>query len=224
MPTRILIADDNPVVRTAVRQLLESTDHWEITEVENGREAIAKAQELRPNLIILDLVMPVMDGLAAARELSKILPNTPLLMNTLHWSPQVEVEAQKVGVRKVVSKVESQTLVSVVREVLAKEPPASIAEQTVALTMPPPVLHRSPRSSNPPTKPLPNHPARPQQAPRKLRGVAALRTRPPSSQICASTLVARLADSRRESCSLRLQVSSAKRNRFSVRYPSPAKM
>ena len=67
MPVRILIADDNPVVRTALRHLLESVGHWEIIDVENGLEAIAQAQEFRPNLIILDLVMPVMDGLTAAR-------------------------------------------------------------------------------------------------------------------------------------------------------------
>jgi CheY-like chemotaxis protein len=58
---RILIAEDNPVVRTALRGLLQSAGPWEIVEVENGLEAVAKAQELRPNLILLDLVMPVMD-------------------------------------------------------------------------------------------------------------------------------------------------------------------
>src|SRR5258708_32608242 len=102
MPVRILIADDNPVVRTALRHLLESVGHWEIIDVENGLEAIAQAQEFRPNLIILDLVMPVMDGLTAAREISRLLPDIPLLMHTLHPYPQVELEAQKVGVRRVV--------------------------------------------------------------------------------------------------------------------------
>ena len=91
MPIRILIADDNPPVRTALRHLLESTGGWEVVDAENGQQAVAKAQELRPNVVILDLVMPVMDGLAAARELSKLLPGIPLLMHTLHWSPQVEI-------------------------------------------------------------------------------------------------------------------------------------
>src|ERR1017187_9226779 len=138
MPTRILIADDT--VRTALRQLLESVGHWEIIDVENGREAIAKAQELRPQLVILDLVMPVMDGLAAARELSKLLPEIPLLMHTLHWSPQVELEAQKVGVRKVVPKADSKGLVSAIQQALAAEPPAAVAALSDAIpaVLPPP--------------------------------------------------------------------------------------
>jgi len=106
------------VVRTAMHQLLERAGDWEIIDAENGQEAIAKAQELAPNLIILDLVMPVMDGLAAAREISKLVPQTPLLMHTLHWSPQVELEAQKVGVRKVVPKADSNELVSAIRHFL----------------------------------------------------------------------------------------------------------
>ena len=92
---RILIAEDNPAVRTALRSLLQSAGPWEIVEVESGLEALAKAQELRPNLMILDRVMPVMDGLSAARQISKLLPEIPMLMHTMHWSPQIELEAQK---------------------------------------------------------------------------------------------------------------------------------
>ena len=131
MPTRILIADDT--VRTALRQLLESVGHWEIIDVENGREAIAKAQELRPQLIVLDLVMPVMDGLAAARELSKLLPQIPLLMHTMHWSPQLQVEAQKVNVRKVVSKADSKGLISSIQEQLTSESASTAVETSAAL-------------------------------------------------------------------------------------------
>ena len=134
MPTRILIADDNLAVRTDLRQLLESADHWEIIDVENGREAIAKAQELRPQVIVLDLVMPVMDGLAAARELSKLLPEIPLLMHTMHWSRQIEREAQKVGVRKVMPKVDSRLLVSTVQQLLT--PAASSPPPAASATIP----------------------------------------------------------------------------------------
>jgi CheY-like chemotaxis protein len=124
MPDRILIADDNRGVRTALRHLLESIDHWEVLDVENGQQAVAQAQEFRPNLIILDLVMPVMDGLTAAREISKLLPDTPLLMHTLHWSPQLEVEAQKFGVRKLVPKADSRGLISAIQQSLASGPSA----------------------------------------------------------------------------------------------------
>jgi DNA-binding NarL/FixJ family response regulator len=122
MPIRILIADDNPSVRTALRHLLETTDHWEIIEAQDGREALAKAQEIRPNLIVLDLVMPVMDGLAAARDLTRLLPEIPLVMYTMHWSSQVQLEAQKAGARRVVAKTDSNGLVAAIHELLASEP------------------------------------------------------------------------------------------------------
>jgi two-component system response regulator DesR len=128
MPTRILIADDNHAVRAALRHLLEGAgvDQWEIVEAEDGQDTIGKAQELSPSLIILDLVMPGMDGLAAARKLSKSLPDIPLLMHTLHYSPQLEVEAQKVGVRKVVPKADTTGLLSAIRQFLTPEPSALI--------------------------------------------------------------------------------------------------
>lgn len=127
MPTRILIADDNRVVRTALRHLLEQADQWEIIEAEDGRESITKAQELKPNLVILDLVMPVMDGLTAARKISKLMPDIPLLMHTLHYSPQLEVEARKMGVRKVLPKADTAGLVFAIRQFLTPEAPAVAA-------------------------------------------------------------------------------------------------
>ncbi len=140
MPIRILIADDNPSVRTALRNLLESTGDWEIVDVENGQQAVTMAAELRPNVVILDLVMPVMDGLAAAREISRLLPGIPLLMHTLHWSPQVELEAQKVGVRKVVPKADSKALVSAIQQALAAEPPKAVSAlpEAIPAVLPPP--------------------------------------------------------------------------------------
>jgi CheY-like chemotaxis protein len=149
MPQRILIAEDNPAVRNALRILLEDAGRWEIFEVENGQQAIVRAQEFKPNLIVLDLVMPVMDGLSAARQISKLLPDTPMLMYTMHWSPQVEVEAQKVGVRRVVPKSDSRLLVSAVQELLPSEPSSSMAATSSTTTPdipipdaapPPPVL------------------------------------------------------------------------------------
>jgi DNA-binding NarL/FixJ family response regulator len=118
MPVRILIADDNASVRAAMRDVLEGTVDWEIIEAENGEEAIYKARELMPQLIILDLVMPRKDGLTASREIKKILPQTPILMHTLYYSPKMEVEAAKTGVRKIVPKSEAAALVSAVREAL----------------------------------------------------------------------------------------------------------
>jgi CheY-like chemotaxis protein len=131
MPTRILIAEDNPVVRNALHSLLERSGPWEIVDAQNGEEALAKAQELKPNLIILDLVMPVMDGLAAAKQISKLLPEIPILMHTMHWSSQVEVEAQKVGVRKVVSKADNRQLISSIQKFLSLEPAVAVAAPAI---------------------------------------------------------------------------------------------
>jgi NarL family two-component system response regulator LiaR len=80
-------------------------DGWEVCgQVQNGREGLAKAAELRPDLIILDLVMPVMDGLQTAREIAKILPDAPILLHTQHYSPEIVLEAKKFGVRQVLAK------------------------------------------------------------------------------------------------------------------------
>jgi CheY-like chemotaxis protein len=127
MRHRILIADDSPAVRSALRSLLENAGPWDVIDAENGREAFAKAQELKPDLIILDLVMPDMDGLTAARRISQSLPQIPILLHTMHWSPQVNVEAQKVGVRQVVSKADSRLLIATVQSFLgpATSPGAS---------------------------------------------------------------------------------------------------
>jgi DNA-binding NarL/FixJ family response regulator len=124
MPTRILIADDNPLFRTALRHVLEASDPWEIIETRDGQEAVKKAVETRPDLIVLDLAMPVKDGLAAAREISRLLPETPILMCTMHASPQVELEARKSGIRQLVSKSESIEIVTAIRQLVAKTPSA----------------------------------------------------------------------------------------------------
>ena len=118
MPIRILIADDHPQVRTAMREVLEVAGGWEIIEAGDGEEAVAKARENKPGLIILDLAMPTKDGLTASREISEFLPGTPILLHTLYSSPQIRIEAAKAGVLKVVPKSNTPALVSVVQEVL----------------------------------------------------------------------------------------------------------
>lgn len=129
MPVRILIADDNAVFRTTLRQVLQAVDHWDIVEASDGQEAISKAAETLPNLIILDLAMPAKDGLAAAREISQLLPQIPIVMCTMHKSAHLETEALKSGVRKILSKSESSLLVETVRQLL---PAAELPTDAVA--------------------------------------------------------------------------------------------
>jgi len=126
VPVCILIADDNLSVRAAMRSVLECIgERWKIIEAADGEEAVAKAKEFNPDLIILDLVMPRADGLQAAREISSVLPEIPILMHTLYSSIEVDAQAATVGVRKVVPKSDSRVLVSAVQEVLGSKPPAA---------------------------------------------------------------------------------------------------
>jgi CheY-like chemotaxis protein len=102
---RILVVDDNAVVRTLVRKLFESQPGFEISgEAENGRDAVDKAEQLKPDLIILDLIMPVMTGLDAAPLLKHLLPHTPIILFTQQEGSEVERQAQAAGIDAVVSK------------------------------------------------------------------------------------------------------------------------
>lgn len=122
MSRTILIADDNALVRAALRQVLEDEKLGEVLEAENGQEAILKSQQTKPDLIILDLAMPFLDGFSTARELRRLLPGTPILMHTLYYSARVEVEALKVGIQKTVAKSNSTVLIDAVRELLPAVP------------------------------------------------------------------------------------------------------
>jgi DNA-binding NarL/FixJ family response regulator len=118
MTLRILIADDNYLMRQALRRTLQSAGGWEVIETENGEEAVAKAREVKPHLVILDLAMPVMDGMRAARVISMALPEVPIILHTLHWTTRISVEAMKCGVRKVVPKSDSASIIAAVQELL----------------------------------------------------------------------------------------------------------
>jgi len=105
---RVLLVDDNAVVRFFVRQLFESQPDFEISgEAENGSDAVKKAEELKPDLIILDLIMPVMNGLDAAPLLKKLLPDTIIILFTQQEGSEVERLAQAAGIDAVVSKSQS---------------------------------------------------------------------------------------------------------------------
>ena len=123
---RILIADDNVIFRRALRDLLERADHWQVTEAGDGQEAVRRSVETRPDVIFLDLAMPGKDGLAAAQEISTLLPETPIVMCTMHLSRHLEAEARKHGIRKVITKTEADAMVPAVRQLL-NQPTASQA-------------------------------------------------------------------------------------------------
>jgi two-component system, NarL family, nitrate/nitrite response regulator NarL len=102
---KVLLVDDNATLRWAVRPLFDSHPKFEVCgEAENGREAIEKAPILRPDLIIVDLSMPVMNGLEAAPLLIAILPNVSIILLTTHDFPQLLQVARAAGIHAVVSK------------------------------------------------------------------------------------------------------------------------
>jgi len=121
---RILIADDRELMRVALRTLFVLRPNWEICgEAEDGREAIAKATQLRPDVIVLDFKMPLADGLQAATEICKNLPTTPIVMYTLYKSAQLEAAARLAGVRRVVAKADGVEglLLAIEGELVAKK-------------------------------------------------------------------------------------------------------
>ena len=122
MAARILIVDDNEVVRGVLTETLTTHDGWEVcAALENGEQAVMKAAELSPDLIILDLAMPVMDGLTATREIAKILPSVPVVIYTLHNAAWLQLEAQRAGARAVVSKPEVLKLIDVAEDLLREK-------------------------------------------------------------------------------------------------------
>ena len=103
---RVLIADDNETIRRALRGMFTSSGHeWSVCgEAANGEEAVQLAANLKPDIVLLDFQMPVVNGLDAAREIGKNHPSLPVAMYTLHQNTMFEKQAQAYGVRKVISK------------------------------------------------------------------------------------------------------------------------
>jgi DNA-binding NarL/FixJ family response regulator len=120
---RILVADDQPGIRKRVCLTLASLLTLEVCdEASNGLEAVEKAQESHPDLIILDVTMPLMNGLDAARQIHAFLPQTPILILTMHKSRQLMEEALKIGVQGYVVKGEAGlNLGSAVRALMQRQ-------------------------------------------------------------------------------------------------------
>jgi DNA-binding NarL/FixJ family response regulator len=103
----VLIVDDSAFIRQALCELFKREADFEVCgEAENGKDAIEKAKELRPDLIVLDLSMPVMNGFDAARVLKRLMPTVPLIMYSAFGDEYAEHQARLIGISEVVSKSE----------------------------------------------------------------------------------------------------------------------
>jgi len=106
--TRILLADDHDIVRRGLRTLLELRSDWEIcAEASDGRAAVQFAEELAPDIVILDLSMPELNGLEAARRIAAHCPRSRMLMLTMHETEQFVREALAAGVRGYILKTDA---------------------------------------------------------------------------------------------------------------------
>lgn len=125
MPYKVLIADDNATVRRSIRSLLESAAACEVCgEAENGAAAVQKTQTLHPDLVILDLGMPILNGLEAARQISQMVPNISLVMFTMHANEHLAKVAGTVGIQQVVSKAAgAEDLITAVTKLLDQNRP-----------------------------------------------------------------------------------------------------
>jgi DNA-binding NarL/FixJ family response regulator len=105
MCSAVLIVDDNAFIRTALYEFFEREPDFKVCGIaENGREAIKEADRLHPDLIVLDLAMPVMNGLDAARALKRLMPAVPLIMYSAFEDKSSEQCARLIGISALVSK------------------------------------------------------------------------------------------------------------------------
>jgi DNA-binding NarL/FixJ family response regulator len=111
MPRSVLIVDDSHVVRKVMRDFLERRTDWNIGgEADDGEEAIQKAKELKPDLILLDFSMPNMNGIEAASELKKILPDVHIIVFTMFGDALGSTLSSAAGVDLVIPKAEGLTV------------------------------------------------------------------------------------------------------------------
>ncbi len=97
---KILVVDDHDIIRRGLKDLLTAKAGWEVcAEAKTGREAITLAEQLKPQIIVMDISMPDLNGLEAARRIHKILPNTGILILTMHFSDQLVRDVVEAGAR-----------------------------------------------------------------------------------------------------------------------------
>lgn len=120
MAIRVLIADDHGSFRGALRTALGHNRAYDICgEAKDGIQAVQLAKKCNPEVIILDLLMPGLNGFNAAKEIRQVLPRTPMLLLTLYDNRQVQMEADRCGFSAVISKTQPGRLLNILDEALS---------------------------------------------------------------------------------------------------------
>lgn len=123
-PLRILIADDHSVVRAGLRALLESHAGWEVCgEASDGREAVEKASKLKPDVAVLDIGMPLLNGVGATRRIRAVSPNTEILILTMHESDDLVRQVVQAGAHSYILKDEADQVLLAAVEALSQHKP-----------------------------------------------------------------------------------------------------
>jgi DNA-binding NarL/FixJ family response regulator len=135
-PARILLADDHDIVRRGLRALVEASGHQVCAEASTGREAVALAAKTAPHVAVLDISMPELNGLEAARQIIAAHPNTEVLIVTAHDSEQVVRDVLAAGARGYMLKSDAgRDLVAAIEDLLRHKPhfTSSVAEMVLAV-------------------------------------------------------------------------------------------
>ena len=124
MPLRILVVDDHAVVRRGVRSLLESQEGWEVCgEATTGRDAVEQSRRLRPDVVVMDLSLPELNGLDATRQILKEAPETEVLVLTMHQSEELARDVLQAGARGYVLKSDAdENLIAAVESLRQHKP------------------------------------------------------------------------------------------------------
>jgi DNA-binding NarL/FixJ family response regulator len=135
MSVRILVVDDHAVVRRGVRSLLESHEGWEVCgEAMTGRDAVTQSLRLRPDVVVMDLSLPELNGLDATRQILKALPDTEVLVLTMHHSEECARDVLQAGARGYVLKADAdENLIAAVDSLRQHQPFLSSTVTTLVL-------------------------------------------------------------------------------------------
>ena len=135
MAKRILIADDGEEVREVVRAVLEARTDYEVCgEAANGAEAVVKALELKPDLILLDIAMPMLNGVEVASVLASSMPELPVVLYTMYNELVGASLATAIGAKAVISKADGiSKLIDCVQKLLEPKFPAAPSEPTKSI-------------------------------------------------------------------------------------------